>query len=169
MSLYLSATKAETKIVKNNWNLALEKHTRKEYKKTVCIKPWGYEFLVYESNKLGIWFLKLTKDGATGGLINRIFITSGTACTVDLVITGKAASSANCVSYHYQCCIVNNGGTTALNGAVITMRPPIESAPLVAASVTITANDANDALKVDVNGIGATIINWTCKATVIIA
>ena len=112
---------------------------------------------------------ELTKDGATGGLINRIFITSGTACTVDLVITGKAASSANCVSYHYQCCIVNNGGTTALNGAVITMRPPIESAPLVAASVTITANDANDALKVDVNGIGATIINWTCKATVIIA
>jgi rfaE bifunctional protein nucleotidyltransferase chain/domain len=65
MSLYLSATKAETKIVKNNWNLALEKHTRKEYKNAVCIKPWGYEFLVYESNKLGIWFLKLTKDGAT--------------------------------------------------------------------------------------------------------
>ena len=65
MSLYLSATKAETKIVKNNWNLALEKHTRKEYKNAVCIKPWGYEFLVYESNKLGIWFLKLSKGQAT--------------------------------------------------------------------------------------------------------
>ena len=65
MSLYLSATKAETKIVKNNWNLALEKHTRKDYKNAVCIKPWGYEFLVYESNKLGIWFLKLSKGQAT--------------------------------------------------------------------------------------------------------
>ena len=52
MSLYLSATKAETKIVKNNWNLALEKHTRKDYKNAVCIK-------------LGIWFLKLSKGQAT--------------------------------------------------------------------------------------------------------
>lgn len=65
MSLYLSATEAEKKIVKNNWNLAVEQHSRKDYKNAVCIKPWGYEFLAYESNKLGIWFLKLTKDGAT--------------------------------------------------------------------------------------------------------
>ena len=65
MSLFLSATEAEKKIVKNNWNLAIEQHTRKEYKNAVCIKPWGYEFLAYESNKIGIWFLKLTKDGAT--------------------------------------------------------------------------------------------------------
>jgi rfaE bifunctional protein nucleotidyltransferase chain/domain len=65
MSLYLSATEAEKKIVKNNWNLAVEQHSHKDYKNAVCIKPWGYEFLAYESNKLGIWFLKLTKDGAT--------------------------------------------------------------------------------------------------------
>ena len=65
MSIYLSATEAEKKIVKNNWNLALEQHSRKDYKNAVCIKPWGYEFLAYESNKIGIWFLKLTKDGAT--------------------------------------------------------------------------------------------------------
>ena len=65
MSLYLEATEEEKKIVKNNWNLAVETHIRKEYKNAVCIKPWGYEFLVYESNRLGIWFLKLTKSGAT--------------------------------------------------------------------------------------------------------
>jgi rfaE bifunctional protein nucleotidyltransferase chain/domain len=65
MSLYLQANTSEKEIVKNNWNLALETHQRKEYKNAVCIKPWGYEFLAYESNKLGIWFLKLTKGGAT--------------------------------------------------------------------------------------------------------
>lgn len=65
MSLYLEANASEKEIVRNNWNLALETHQRKEYKNAVCIKPWGYEFLAYESNKLGIWFLKLTKGGAT--------------------------------------------------------------------------------------------------------
>jgi rfaE bifunctional protein nucleotidyltransferase chain/domain len=65
MSLYLEAKPSEKEIIKNNWNLAVEKHTRKEYKNTVCIKPWGYEFLAYESNKLGIWFIKLTNGGTT--------------------------------------------------------------------------------------------------------
>ena len=41
MSLFLLATEAEKKIVKNNWNLSLEQHSRKEYKNAVCIKPWG--------------------------------------------------------------------------------------------------------------------------------
>ena len=65
MALYLVAKTSEKEIVQNNWNIALEKHIRKEYKNAVCIKPWGYEFLAYESNKLGIWFLKLTKGGTT--------------------------------------------------------------------------------------------------------
>ena len=65
MALFLEAKASEKEIVRNNWNIALETHSRKEYKNAVCIKPWGYEFLAYESNKLGIWFLKLTKDGAT--------------------------------------------------------------------------------------------------------
>ena len=65
MALYLEANSSEKEIVQHNWNIAEEVHTRKEYKNAVCIKPWGYEFLAYESNKLGIWFLKLTKGGAT--------------------------------------------------------------------------------------------------------
>jgi rfaE bifunctional protein nucleotidyltransferase chain/domain len=65
MALYLEAKTSEKEIVRNNWNIALEKHTRKEYRNAVCIKPWGYEFLAYESNRLGIWFLKLVKGGAT--------------------------------------------------------------------------------------------------------
>jgi mannose-6-phosphate isomerase-like protein (cupin superfamily) len=64
-TIYLSTNVNEKEIIQNNWNLAKETHPRKEYKNTVCVKPWGYEFLAYESNKLGIWFLKLTKGGAT--------------------------------------------------------------------------------------------------------
>ena len=65
MPLYLEATDSEKEIIQNNWSIAEEVHFRKEYKNAVCIKPWGYEFLAYENNKLGIWFLKLTKGGAT--------------------------------------------------------------------------------------------------------
>lgn len=65
MVLYLEASASEKEIVQHNWNIAEEIHTRREYKNAVCIKPWGYEFLAYESNKLGIWFLKLNKGGAT--------------------------------------------------------------------------------------------------------
>ena len=30
-----------------------------DYKNKVCVKPWGHEFLIYESNNIGIWFLKI--------------------------------------------------------------------------------------------------------------
>lgn len=36
-----------------------------DYKNKVCIKPWGHEFLIYESKKLGTWFLKINNDFGT--------------------------------------------------------------------------------------------------------
>ena len=36
-----------------------------DYRNKVCIKPWGYEFLIYESKKLGTWFLKINNDFGT--------------------------------------------------------------------------------------------------------
>lgn len=36
-----------------------------DYKNKVCIKPWGHEFLIYESKKIGTWFLKINNDFGT--------------------------------------------------------------------------------------------------------
>ncbi len=35
------------------------------YKNKICIKPWGYEYLAYESNKIGIWMLNINKNNKT--------------------------------------------------------------------------------------------------------
>lgn len=133
----------------------------------------------YSSNRVETYVLyattintattELTKDGATGGLTNRISIPPDSACTVQMVFTAKVDSSANSAKYKRECLIVNNGGTTALNGAVQTIGTDIESIAIIAADVTITANDAADSLKVDVNGISGTTINWTCQVTLTIA
>jgi rfaE bifunctional protein nucleotidyltransferase chain/domain len=42
-----------------------EQHTKTDYKDKVCVKPWGYEFLVYESNKIGIWYLNMKEGHST--------------------------------------------------------------------------------------------------------
>jgi rfaE bifunctional protein nucleotidyltransferase chain/domain len=36
-----------------------------DYKNKICIKPWGYEFLAYESKKIGIWILNINKNNKT--------------------------------------------------------------------------------------------------------
>ena len=35
------------------------------YKNKICIKPWGYEFLAYESTKIGIWILNINIHNKT--------------------------------------------------------------------------------------------------------
>lgn len=36
-----------------------------DYFDKICVKPWGYEFLSYMSNKIGIWILKINKNFGT--------------------------------------------------------------------------------------------------------
>ena len=35
------------------------------YDKTIGRKPWGYEYLAYENDKVGLWFLYIAKDQQT--------------------------------------------------------------------------------------------------------
>ncbi len=37
----------------------------KNYENMVVVKPWGYEFLVYQNDQVAIWFLHLEKGHAT--------------------------------------------------------------------------------------------------------
>jgi len=46
-------------------NHEIKKSERVDYKNQVCIKPWGYEFLIYESKKMGTWFLEINKNVGT--------------------------------------------------------------------------------------------------------
>ena len=41
------------------------KYDKIDYKNQVCAKPWGYEYLCYESNKIGIWQLRIINNNKT--------------------------------------------------------------------------------------------------------
>ncbi len=47
----------------NNYNIDIGE--RVDYKNQVCLKPWGYEFLAYMSQKIGIWILSVKKNTGT--------------------------------------------------------------------------------------------------------
>ena len=53
-------------IIKNSLELYKNNpHEYIDYKKKICIKPWGYEFLCYESKKIGMWFLNINYENGT--------------------------------------------------------------------------------------------------------
>ena len=60
-----SVSEKEIDIIKNNIYIKDEIHDYIDYNNIVCLKPWGYEFLVYQSDKIGIWFLKITQGNST--------------------------------------------------------------------------------------------------------
>jgi hypothetical protein len=101
-----------------------------------------------------------TTDGLTGiGSSNRIKIPLNSAVGLTITITAKEQGSDNCAMLIRQALISNNSGTVVLDGTVQTIGTDIDSASIVN-TISITANNTNDCLSVEVDGI-ATNINWT--------
>ena len=57
--------------------------------------------------------------------------------------------------------IVNNGGVTSIAGTVAVLGTDSGSAGLTTVTTTITANDTDDAIKVEVNGVIGTNLRYT--------
>lgn len=62
---FVPVEEKESELVKQNKDLASRQNEKDDFHNTVCVKPWGYEFLPYESNKIGIWCLTVYKGQAT--------------------------------------------------------------------------------------------------------
>lgn len=58
-------TPYEKNILENNKKFINKKNEKIDYKDKVCIKPWGYEFLSFESDKIGIWVLSINQNHKT--------------------------------------------------------------------------------------------------------
>ena len=58
-------TEKEKEIINNHKFLFEKNHHYVDYKNKICLKPWGYEYLAYESNKIGIWLLKMSNGHKT--------------------------------------------------------------------------------------------------------
>lgn len=46
-------------------NFEIKENAYIDYRNKVCLKPWGFEYLTYESTKLGTWFLKINNSCGT--------------------------------------------------------------------------------------------------------
>lgn len=105
---------------------------------------------------------ELTTDGAAGsGATNRIAVPTNGAMSVMLNICGKKTLTGDAWQMLRQFVITNNGGTTALQGAVTVLGTDIGSAALNTSTCTITANDTDDCIDIKVSGVAATNIRWT--------
>ena len=91
----------------------------------------------------------------------RLTIPSGKTIGGTIQLAGASSGGEEAVHYIRQFLIRNRGGTTGLIGSVQTVGTDIEATGLTGCDVTLTADDTNDALKVEVQGLapitGATI------------
>ena len=55
----------EQAIVNNHRYIQEEEHANIDYAHKVCIKPWGYEYLVFQNKHVGMWFLNIKKGHQT--------------------------------------------------------------------------------------------------------
>lgn len=106
--------------------------------------------------------VELTLDGAAGsGATNRISVPANTAMSVVLNVVVKQATAAAAKQMLRQFVISNNAGVVSIEGTVVTLGTDSGSAGLTTVSCTITANDTDDCIKVEVNGVAATNLRYT--------
>jgi hypothetical protein len=91
------------------------------------------------------------------GGTTRFTIGSSLVYSLTVSIVGTKSDLSQVARYLRQVTIKNVAGTTSLVGSVITLGTD-EAA---GTSIAITANDTNDALKIEVTGITAETWRWT--------
>jgi hypothetical protein len=103
---------------------------------------------------------ELTLRGATPSAATRFLIFDGQtlSCFVNVVGRKENGGANDHASFLRQVCIRREGSTTQLVGSVQTVGVDIN--PASWGGVTITADDTNDALKIEVTGLGSTDIRW---------
>ena len=63
--IILNHSEDENNICENNKYIKHDIHNKVNYLNKKCIKPWGYEMLIYQTPKIGIWFLNIKKGHQT--------------------------------------------------------------------------------------------------------
>jgi hypothetical protein len=97
------------------------------------------------------------------GSATRLTIPSGKYLTGTINIAGIKSDGSAAASYIRQFSIKNVAGTTSLVGTVNT----IGTDEAASTSISITANDTNDALKVEVTGIASETWRWVAAVDVV--
>lgn len=110
---------------------------------------------------------KTTNNTATtlflDGSATRLTIASGKILSGTINILGSRSDGVNVARYSRQFTLKNVSGTTSIVGSVITLGTDEASAT----SISITADDTNDALNIQVTGISAETWRWVATVEAI--
>ncbi len=101
----------------------------------------------------------LMLDGAVPGT-SRLTIPSGKLLSGILTVQGIKSDGTAMAMYVRQVSIKNVGGTTSLNGPAIPTAIGLDIEDNALTDITITADDTNDALQVNVTGITGETWRW---------
>ena len=106
-----------------------------------------------------------TTNGLTGsGIANRILVPEDSTMTCEFIFTVKQESSANYRRMWRIVTFVNNGGTVTMPDAAVTPSADVGSVALAAVAPTLSANNGDNAIKVEFTGIALTTLN--CSVSV---
>ena len=97
----------------------------------------------------------LRSNTNAAGTTNQVVVPSNAAFAFHGTIVAKQSGSANAAAWKVEGLIVNNGGTTTLTNSATTV---ISNTP--SWGMALSADDTNDALKIQVTGAAATNIRW---------
>lgn len=61
----LKCDERDLKLCQSHESIKHETHPKVDYKNKVCVKPWGHEFLIFQNESIGMWFLKITGGNRT--------------------------------------------------------------------------------------------------------
>lgn len=118
--------------------------------------------ILYRNTTDAATAVELTTDGAAGsGATNRISVPLNTTMSCVVNISVKQESAVGSKQMLRQFVITNNAGTTAIEGTVIALGTDSGSASLATVTCTITANNTDDCIKVEVNGLVGTNLRYT--------
>jgi len=98
--------------------------------------------------------VELFLDGAG----ERLFVLPGRSATFDCMVVGRASIGLT-LGFHFSGVIANIGGTTSIVGTQQTLNSDVDGG-LPGANVVVDADDANDALRVTVNGAIGFSFRW---------
>jgi hypothetical protein len=93
--------------------------------------------------------------GATAG---RLIVPSGAVMSLIVRITGVKSDGISVAKYTREVCVKNVSGTTSLVGSIVTIGTDHEDN--ASTDVSITADDTNDALTIQVTGIASETWRW---------
>jgi hypothetical protein len=96
-----------------------------------------------------------------GTTLQRLTIQSGSSYRYKITVLARIVSTSEVKEWEGNGLIKNVGGTTSMVGSSISST--FGDAGLAAATVTLSADNTNDSLKVEVTGIAATQIVWYAK------